>query len=173
MTGNPLYLFIMFMAISTIVPLIISKLKKNALTADNGTVLVYPKFLLWFAIFIEVFIAVLLIVIVALQGYREGDWVYMLVMVLFTTLIASALICLALFWKVEMKEDGFERSVFGKKRFYRYDQVTHITYNGSSLYRIYCGKKCFRLESMVIGCNKLITNLTDMGVPLKSCGVCR
>ena len=171
MATYPLYLIIIMMVISVVVPLIISKVKQNALAQDNGNVLRYPKSLLWLAIAGEVFIAVLLIVIVALSGYHEGDWVYMLVLALLITLPSGVLICLALFWKVEMKEDGFERSVFGKKSFYRYSDVTHITYNGSSLYRIYCGSKCFRLESMVIGCNKLITKLTDMGVPLKSRGV--
>ena len=155
---------LMFVIVSFAISILTIFLRRHG--EINSSTLHPPKIIFWIGITDIVFLVVMDIVLLATEKWEEL-LVSIIPIVCFVP-IGIWLMLYALNWQIVLGDDGFTyRNMFGKKKTYKYEDITALKRIKIGGYRMYFGKKSIAVDYFVSGQDVLWDKIKVMDIPMK------
>ena len=122
---------------------------------DKNLKILRPPLLIFLIGLIEYIICNVVILVILFAAFNEENLAFAIGFFIFSFL-GLWIMLYGLNWKIEIKEESFiYRNMFGKKREFKYSEITKLKHIRIGGYRIYFGKKSIAVDYFIKGADNL------------------
>lgn len=151
--------FVMIAVVFYIVGAVMDRLSKQKYERDLKVL--RPPFVAFWVGLMDVLVIIGFIWSLFESATEDGPWAFLIIGPLFISL-GIWLMLYALNWRIEIKDESFTcTSVFGKKREYKYTEITKFKRANAGDYKLYVGKRRVEVPFIINGYEKLGDKIKD------------